>query len=57
MDGLDNTSIAAEAKFSVNFTNLETMWLILYYNADKSFLYTNGLNIQQFKVKDSEMKP
>ena len=57
MDGLDNTSIAAEAKFSVNFTNLETMWLILYYNADKSFLYTNGLNIQQFKVKNSEMKP
>ena len=23
MDGLDNTSIAAEAKSSVNFTNLE----------------------------------
>ena len=54
---LDNTTITAEAKYSINFTKSGRRFaLSLYYNGNRSFLFFNATKIYKFKAKDSEMK-
>ena len=56
--GLDNTAITAEAKYSINFTESGKRFVLsLNYNRSNSFLFVNALKMYQFKVKDSEIKP
>ena len=55
MQRLDNTRITTEAKYYFNFTDSKNV-LSLYYNRSNSSLYVNGLRINQFKAKDSEIK-
>ena len=51
---LDDTTITAEAKYSINITKLRNrIYLTLHYNeSNNSTLYANGIKINQFKVKD-----
>ena len=57
-DGLDNTAITVEVKYSLNITRSRNkISLSLYYNGSNSFLYVNAINVYQFKSKDSEIKP
>ena len=51
-DGLDDTTITAEAKYSLNFTEQENLFLSLHYSGSNSFLFVNGVKICQFKTKD-----
>ena len=54
---LDDTSITAEGKYSVNITRSRNkIWLSLHYSANKKVLYANDMKIYQFKDKDSEIK-
>ena len=54
--GLDNTTLKAEAKYSINFTESGiTIMLSLHYNERNSFLF--GRKIYQLKAKDLETKP
>ena len=56
-DGLDDTTIRAEAKCSINITeSRKNICLSLHYNGSNSFLHANGLKIYQFKTKGSEIK-
>ena len=48
--GLDNTTLIAEAEYSINFSRSQ----IFYYNG--SFLFVNATKMHQFKAKDSEIK-
>ena len=55
--GLDNTTLKAEAKCSINFTQSEKRFILsLLYNGSNSFLFVNAIEICQFKAKDSEIK-
>ena len=55
--GIDDTVLAAEAQFSINFsTSNRKFSLSLHYNGSNSFLFVNATKIYQFKVKDSEIK-
>ena len=55
--GLDETTITAEAKYYINFSSLkENSVLIFHYNGGNSFLIVNTTKIYKFKVKDSEIK-
>ena len=55
--GLDNTSVIAEAEYSINFSRSERKFcLSLCYNGSNSFLFTNATKIHQFKAKDFEIK-
>ena len=53
--GSDNTTLTAEAKNPVNFTQ---PWkrFVLHYNRSNSFLFVNATKIYKFKAKDSEIK-
>ena len=54
---IDDTVLAAEAQFSINFsTSNRKFSLSLHYNGSNSFLFVNATKIYQFKVKDSEIK-
>ena len=54
--GLDNTTLTAEKKYSVNFTEHNKMiFLSLHYNGANSYLFVNGVEIIKFKAKDSEI--
>ena len=56
--GLDNSTITAEAKYSINFTESEKRYVLsLHYNGSNGFLFVNAVKIYQFKAKDSELKP
>ena len=56
--GLDGTTITAEAKYSINFTTPGKIFLLsLHYHGSNSFLFVNAVNMYQFKAKDSELKP
>ena len=51
-NGLDDTTITAEAKYYVNINKpRKKTCLNLYYNGANSFLYGNGVQIQQFTVR------
>ena len=55
--GLDDTTLTAEAKHPINFTESgKRLVLNLHYNGSKSFLFVNATKIYQFKEKDSEIK-
>ena len=55
--GLDDTTISAEAQYSINFSrSSRKLCLSLHYNGSNSFLFVNATKIYQFKAKDSELK-
>ena len=55
--GLDNTTLTAEAQYSTNFSRLQREFcLSLHYNESNSFLFVNGTKIHQLKAKDCEME-
>ena len=55
--GLDNTTLIAEAEYFINFSRSKRKFcLSLHYNGSNSFLFVNATKIHQFKAKDSEIK-
>ena len=51
--GLDDTTLAAEKMYSINFTaSRRNLCLSLHYNEANSYLFVNGTEIIKFKVKD-----
>ena len=55
--GLDGTTLTAEAKHPVNFTQSGKGFVLsLHYNGSNSFLFVNATKVYQFKVKNSEIK-
>ena len=56
--GIDDTTISVEAKYSINFSRPErAFFLSLHYNGNNSFLFVNATKIHKFKAKLSETKP
>ena len=54
--GLDDTTLTAEAIYSMNFTQPNKRFVLsLHYNGSNSFLFVNAIKIYQFKAKDSEI--
>ena len=54
---LDDTTLTAEAKYPINFTqSRKKIVLSLHYNGSNSFLFFNDTKIYQFKAKDSKIK-
>ena len=57
IQGLDDTTLTAEAKYPINFTQSRKRFVLrLHYNGSNSFLFVNTTRIYQFKAKDSEIK-
>ena len=55
--GLDNTTVKADAEYPINFTQSGKRFKFsLHYNESNSFLFVNATKIYQFKSKDSETK-
>ena len=55
---LDETTITAEAKYPINFTESGKIFkLSLHYNGSHSYLFFNAVKNYQSKAKDSEIKP
>ena len=51
--GLDNTALMAEAKYFINFIQLNKRFVLsLQYNGINSFLFVNATKIYQFKAKN-----
>ena len=58
IQGIDNTTIYAEKIYSTNFTAANKKFcLSLHSNGDNGYLFVNGKEIINFKVKDSEIVP
>ena len=54
---LNHTTLTAEAKQPINFTQLENRFVLsLHYNRSSSFLFVSATKVYQFKAKDSEIK-
>ena len=54
--GLDDTALIEEKKYSINFTETTKKFcLSLHYNGANSYLFVNGTEIHKFKAKDSEI--
>ena len=54
---LDDTTVIAEAKYSINFTQSNRRFVLsLYYNGSGSFQSVDTTKIYQFKANDSEIK-
>ena len=54
---LDCTTLTAEAKYPINFTQSGKRFILsLHYNGSNSFLFVNATKVYQFKAKDSEIK-
>ena len=54
---LDDTTLTAEAKYPINFTqSRKKIVLSLHYNGSNSFLFFNATKIYQFRAKDSKIK-
>ena len=54
---LDDTTLTAEAKYPINFTQSGQRFILsLHYTRSNSFLFVNATKIDQFKAKDSEIK-
>ena len=50
--GIDDTTITAEDKYSINFTESGKRFaLSLHYNGTNSLLFVNATKIYQFKAK------
>ena len=55
--GLDDSTLIAEAKCPINFTQSNRKFcLSLRYNGSNSFFFVNATKIYQFKANDSEIK-
>ena len=54
--GLHDTALAAEAKYSINFAQPRKRFALSLHNESKSFLFVNTTKIYQFKAKDFEKK-
>ena len=55
--GLDNTTLSAEAQYSINCSRSKRKFcLSLHYDGSNSFLFVNARKTYQFKAKDSEIK-
>ena len=55
--GLDDTSLTAEAQYSINFSRSNSKFCLSQHcNGSYSFLFFNAAKIYQFKAKDSEIK-
>ena len=55
--GLDDTTLIVEAKYSINCIKLRKRFILsLYYNGSNCFLFVNATKIYQFKAKDSKIK-
>ena len=55
--GLDDTTLAAEAKYPINFTQPRKRFVLsLHYNGNNSFLFVNTAKINLFKRKYCEIK-
>ena len=55
--GLEDTTLKAEAKYPINFTKSGKRFVLsLHYIRSNSFLFVNATKIYQFKAKDSEIK-
>ena len=51
IQGLDDTTLTAEAKFSIDFTQSGKRFVLsLHYNESKSFLFGNATKVYQFKA-------
>ena len=56
--GLDDTTITAEAKYSINFTRSRRRFVLsLRYNGSNSFFFLKPVKMYQFKAKDSKINP
>ena len=53
--GLNDTTLAADAQFSINFSRSNEK-VCLHYNGGNSFLSVNSSKIYQFKASDLEIK-
>ena len=55
-EGLDDTTITAEAKYPIDFTESRKRYVLsLYYDGSKSFLFVNTVKMYHFKANDSEI--
>ena len=55
--GLDDTTLTAEAKYPINFTQSGKRFVLsLHYNRSNSFLFANATKVYQFIAKTSEIK-
>ena len=55
--GLDDTTLKAEAKYPINFTQSGKRFVLsLHYNGSNSFLFVNATKVYQFKAKNSVIK-
>ena len=55
--GLDYTTLAAEAKYPINFTQSgKRSVLSLHYNGNNSYLFVNATKTYQVKGKKPEIK-
>ena len=53
--GLDDTTLTAEAKYPINFIqSVKRFVLSLHYNGSNSFLFVNAKKVYQFKVKKNQ---
>ena len=54
---LDDTKLAAEPKYPINFTQPNKRFVLsLHYNASNIFLFVNATKTSQLKAKKSEIK-
>ena len=54
---LDDTTLTAEAKYNINFTQWRKRFVLsLHHNGSNSVLSVNATKIYQFRAKDSEIK-
>ena len=55
--GLDDTTLTAEAKYLINFTQSEKRFVLsLHYNGSNSVLFVNSITLHQFKAKQKKNK-
>ena len=55
--GLDDTTLTAEAKYPINFTQSGKRFVLSqYYDGSNSFLFVNATKVYQFKAKNSGIK-
>ena len=54
---LDYTTLTAEAKYPINFTQSGKRFVLsLHYNGSNSFLFVSATKAYQFKAKNSEIR-
>ena len=57
IQGLDDATLAAEAKYPINFAHSGKKFVLsLHYNGRNSLLFVNATKVYQFKATTSEIK-